>query len=128
MRKLGLFPVGYNLYFGVRHQPRQPSHVYVNLIPILQKLHILLDPERKRRDTHLNLVPRQIFTASLVLNRIRKQFLDIDMLGHGQKLHQDIGFPDTQAVGDINEKAKQMHKRKKAEIDKETGDEAGVHT
>ena len=37
----------------------------------------------------------------------------------------DIGFPDTQAVGDINEKAKEMHKRKKAEIDKEAGDEAG---
>ncbi|KAF8806782.1 hypothetical protein BYT27DRAFT_7100717 [Phlegmacium glaucopus] len=37
----------------------------------------------------------------------------------------DIGFPDTQTVGDINEKAKQMHKRKKTEIDKEAGNEAG---
>jgi DNA repair protein endonuclease SAE2/CtIP C-terminus len=37
----------------------------------------------------------------------------------------EIGFPDTQAVGDINEKAKQMHKRKKAEIEKEAGNEVG---
>ena len=37
----------------------------------------------------------------------------------------DIGFPDTQAVGDINEKAKQMHKKKKAEIDKEARNESG---
>lgn len=37
----------------------------------------------------------------------------------------DIGFPDTQAVGDINEKAEKMHERKKAEIDKEAGNEAG---
>ena len=37
----------------------------------------------------------------------------------------DIGFPDTQAVGDINEKAKQMHKRKKAEIGEEAGNGVG---
>ena len=39
----------------------------------------------------------------------------------------DIGFPDTQAVVDINEKAKQMHKRKKAEIDKDTENGVGKY-
>jgi len=39
----------------------------------------------------------------------------------------DIGFPDTQAVVDINEKAKQMHKRKKAEIDKDAENEVGKY-
>jgi len=36
----------------------------------------------------------------------------------------EIGFPDTQAVGNINEKAEQMHKKKKAEIDKEAGNKS----
>jgi hypothetical protein len=39
----------------------------------------------------------------------------------------DIGFPNTQTVVDINEKAKQMHKRKKAEIDKETENGVGKY-
>ncbi|KAF8960813.1 DNA repair protein endonuclease SAE2/CtIP C-terminus-domain-containing protein [Flammula alnicola] len=34
----------------------------------------------------------------------------------------NIGFPDTQEVGDINEKAKEMHKRKKDEIDREAAE------
>ena len=39
----------------------------------------------------------------------------------------DIGFPDTQAVVDINEQAKQMHKRKKAEIAKEAENGVGKY-
>ena len=39
----------------------------------------------------------------------------------------DIGFPDTQAVVDINEQAKQMHKKKKAEIDKDTENGVGKY-
>ena len=39
----------------------------------------------------------------------------------------DIGFPDTQAVVDINEKAKQMHKKKKAEIDKDAENGVGKY-
>ena len=35
---LGLFLVDYSLHFGVRHQPRQLGHVYVNLAPTLQKV------------------------------------------------------------------------------------------
>ena len=38
----------------------------------------------------------------------------------------DIGFPNTQAVGNINEKAKEMHKKKKAEIDKEAENGVGI--
>ncbi|KAF8154435.1 DNA repair protein endonuclease SAE2/CtIP C-terminus-domain-containing protein [Crassisporium funariophilum] len=37
----------------------------------------------------------------------------------------NIGFPSTQEAGDINEKAKQMHKRKKDQVDKEAGSETG---
>jgi len=43
-RELGLFLLGYNLHSGVHHRPRQPGHVYVNLVPTL-----LLDPERVMR-------------------------------------------------------------------------------
>ena len=39
----------------------------------------------------------------------------------------DIGFPNTQAVVDINEQAKQMHKRKKAEIDKDAENGVGKY-
>ena len=39
----------------------------------------------------------------------------------------DIGFPDTQTVVDINEQAMQMHKRKKAEIDKDAENGVGKY-
>jgi len=37
----------------------------------------------------------------------------------------DIGFPNTQEVGSINEKAKEMQKRKKDEVDREARSESG---
>ncbi|KAF9556866.1 hypothetical protein CPC08DRAFT_743805 [Agrocybe pediades] len=37
----------------------------------------------------------------------------------------DIGFPDTQEVGDINEKAREMHKKKKEIVDREAAKENG---
>jgi hypothetical protein len=87
---LGLFLVDYNLHFGVRHQPGQPNHVYVDLVLTLQEVEILLNPGRERNA----LIPalRQTFAASMILNYTRKQFHDIGMLGHGQPLHPDIGI------------------------------------
>lgn len=37
----------------------------------------------------------------------------------------DIGFPDTQEVGNINEKARAMHKRKKDDVEREAAMENG---
>ncbi|KDR79382.1 hypothetical protein GALMADRAFT_243412 [Galerina marginata CBS 339.88] len=37
----------------------------------------------------------------------------------------NIGFPDTQEVGDINDQAKEIHKRKKDDVDKEAAVEGG---
>ncbi|KIM38589.1 hypothetical protein M413DRAFT_243905 [Hebeloma cylindrosporum] len=39
----------------------------------------------------------------------------------------DIGFPNTQEVGDINQKAKEMHKRKKDDVEREAGIEGGKY-
>jgi len=39
----------------------------------------------------------------------------------------DIGFPNTQEVGNINQKAKEMHKRKKDDIDREAAIEGGKY-
>ena len=39
----------------------------------------------------------------------------------------DIGFPNTQAVVDINEQAKEMHKRKKARIDQDAENGVGKY-
>jgi hypothetical protein len=90
---LGLFLIDYNLHFGVRHQPRHlTGHVYVNLIPTLQKVKKILPNPRLERRSALTLALRQTFAASMIFNYIRKPFHDIGMLGHGQPLHQGIGI------------------------------------
>ena len=91
---MGLFLADYNVHFGVRHQPhqRQLSLVCVNLVPTLQEVKILLNPRSERRSALTPALRQQTLAASKILNYIRKQFHDIDMLGHGQTLHQDIGI------------------------------------
>ena len=39
----------------------------------------------------------------------------------------NIGFPDTQEVGDINERAQEMHRQKREVVEKEIGGGGGKY-
>ena len=110
-------PIAYNNHYGAP-LPANPAH------DILMKTSPL--PHLRRQLAVMKvLVPpaNAISTHKKAISRHRHTWAR----GNTPPGYWNIGFPDTQEVGDINERAEEMHRKKRADVEREVGGGGGKY-
>ena len=120
MKPLAPSPIAYNNHYGA-HLPASPAHDILMITSPLPHLHPHQPAMMKV------LVP----PANAISTHTRKPSRVIDIRRWARANtppgYWNIGFPDTQEVGDINERAEEMHNKKREVVEREVGGGGGKY-
>ena len=102
----------------IAYLPASPAHGILTKTSLLP--HLLPQPAVRKV-----LVPPA--NARLLHTRKPSRVIGIRARANTPPGYWNIGFPDTQEVGDINEKAEAMHRKKREEVEREVGSGGGKY-